>query len=300
MTDRSRPLRLIGSPGTEPPRRDTDNAISWPAAGWLPIRYAAFDLYKRHRKAQEADDPEWAITFDRDDADRVRKIAVDFEHRRIILVADVGDGVSTPHHFEFTADDLARGFDHVSAMLCDDLRSDELRLARDCIPRFWHTMTRHAHRAIVSATVALHARVGSPSVAFTRVPPDAFEHYEITDWLKGVAVSSHGLPLFSPHLDLATAGPFLDQPSTSSPDYVALKKPGPGRRPRPVLDYTIEFLIKRYPNGPPRTLSLKRLARLASAAHHQEHKDELIISHETVRRALLELQARGRSVTDRH
>lgn len=291
MTDPRRPLRLLEGPSNTTLQPGSSHALSWPDPRWSPLRRAVFDLYRRHRISEGATSPCWAVTYDTQESGRLRSVGTDFDARHIFLIAEIGSNPSMRHRFEFAPDDLARGADNIAPILRDYLRTDEVKLAQDRIFRFWLTMTGHAQAAILAAAVALYARLGSTVADFTRVPPDTFAHYKVTDWLRGVAESSLGPPLLSPHLDLEIAGPFFGQPSVTGTNYVAQQEARAGKRPSRILDFTIEYLRGRYPNGPPPGMSHKMLAREASKEHARQFSMPHNVSRETIRKAFLALHA---------
>jgi hypothetical protein len=85
------------------------------------------------------------------------------------------------------------------------------------------------------------ARTKSPLGPFTEIAPDAFEHFEISDWFHGVAQAPGGEHLYSIHAYRPTAA---SQPLPLQPERVR-------RRAQPAVDRAKMLIDREFPNGVP-------------------------------------------------
>jgi hypothetical protein len=138
------------------------------------------------------------------------------------------------------------------------IRDEKLRASvADNVEVTWRIMREEFARAVHERCCTVLARSGSVLDRFSLIPPDVFRYFEVTDWIRGVAVAESGERLFSIHV-------------------------APGFPPSPVEDgrtvrakhgslawRVCDYLQRTYPNGRPAGLSYAALhAELKSVGVH--------------------------------
>jgi hypothetical protein len=123
-----------------------------------------------------------------------------------------------------------------------------LQVLRVNAAREWKTIAEAFHRTLRSGEVMAIARRGDPAEPdWSIVPPEAWEHLEITDWGLGTAESDVGQPMFSIHIQRLEVMPPQGDPVGSVPEAKARR----GWR----QDKAKEIIDRRYPGGAPTSLS---------------------------------------------
>jgi hypothetical protein len=102
----------------------------------------------------------------------------------------------------------------------------------------WDSLVRDFRWLAREGRLEIFARANSPTAPFKEVAPDAFEHFEMVEWERGVAESSSGERLFSVH---------AQRPTNHTP-----LPPAARERSKPRLDPTKAMIMELWGDPPDR------------------------------------------------
>jgi len=261
MVNSTRHLRVVGLQREEHPASEQSLIVPRPNPEWPPLRRAAFSVYERTFRSAHPN-RDWVETWEYDETEKLRSAGTEFSSHSVFVLAGRPCDTSDARDIDritLSADDLSQGPNHIEKLLQSHFSKDELSQAITWTSYYWLTITKYLLQSIELAAVQLYARVGSPLASFVHIPGDAFAHYKVIDWRKGVAECTAAPSLFCPHIDFGEMPPTGQHVAKgTSPALPPERK----RKRKPViLQYTVDFLGKHHPGGPPPGVTLKELAK---------------------------------------
>lgn len=188
--------------------------------GWIPIAHAPFDLIDHPKLSKEAkfwtaplleqwlagghvDQPpthsemKWNVSLpqyrDKWGYDLIL-CKIDFSERRFRWVW--GPSEKRGRGFNCAPWFIANCHTFIREGISEDGWQEIVRHANST----WSLMCDPIWELIRAKKLILWARIGSPTAPFSQIPPDSWQHFEVTDWERGQAATGSGERIFSLHV----------------------------------------------------------------------------------------------------